>query len=101
MQDLEGSLVRANAIVVVALPTGNYQMPSKREIKGRQDAMARGQVEVGTVCSFGLRVVHCLAQRSSRVLFNTFIIGYVRKNEDRKGDKEREEDRAPTSKSLA
>ena len=26
-----------------------------------------------SVCSFGLRVIHCLAQHSSRVLFNMFI----------------------------
>ena len=53
------------------------------------------------VCSIGLRVVHCLAQRSSRVLFNTFIKGPVRKNEHREGDKERVKDRASASKSSA
>ena len=46
--DLEGPLVRANGIAVVAPPTGDYQMPSKGEIKDRQDAVARGQVEVAT-----------------------------------------------------
>ena len=46
--DSEGFLVRANVIAVVAPPTGNYQMPSKREIKDRQDAVARGQVEMAT-----------------------------------------------------
>ena len=46
MLDSEGPLVRANAIAVVAPPTGDYQMPSKREIKDRQDVMACGQVEV-------------------------------------------------------
>ena len=29
-------------------PTGDYQMPSKSKIKDRQDAVARGQVEVAT-----------------------------------------------------
>ena len=29
----EGPLVRANVIVVVAPPTGDYQMPSRSEIK--------------------------------------------------------------------
>ena len=42
----EGSLVRANFITVVASPTGDSQMPSKSEIKYRQGAVARGQVEV-------------------------------------------------------
>ena len=42
------------------------------------------------VCSFGLRVDHCLAQRSSRVLFNAFVKGPARKNEHREGDKEGE-----------
>ena len=46
--DSEGPLVRANVIAVVAPPTGDYQMPSKGEIKDRQDAVARGQVEVAT-----------------------------------------------------
>ena len=46
--DSEGLLVRANVIVVVAPPTGDYQMPSKGEIKDSQDAVARGQVEVTT-----------------------------------------------------
>ena len=53
------------------------------------------------VCSFGLRVVHCLEQRSSRVLFNTYIKGPVKKNELREGDKERVKDRASASKSSA
>ena len=53
------------------------------------------------VCSFGLRGVHCLAQRSSRVLFNTFIKGHVRKNENREEDKERVKERASISKSSA
>ena len=48
MLDSEGFLVHANVIAVVAPPTGNYQMPSKREIKDRQDAVARGQVEMAT-----------------------------------------------------
>ena len=38
--------MRANAIAVVAPPTGDYQMPSKGEVKDKQDAVARGQVEV-------------------------------------------------------
>ena len=46
--DSEGSLMRANVIAVVAAPTGVCQMPSKSEIKGRQDAVARGQVGVAT-----------------------------------------------------
>ena len=53
------------------------------------------------VCDFGLRVVHCLAQRSSRALFNTFIEGHVRKNENREGGEERVKERASTSKSSA
>ena len=48
MLDYEGPLVRANVIAVVAPPTGDYQMPSKGEIKDRQDAVARGQDEVAT-----------------------------------------------------
>ena len=44
----EGPLVRANFIAVVAPLTGDYQMPSKSEIKDRRDAVARGQVEVVT-----------------------------------------------------
>ena len=48
MLDSEGPLVRANVIAVAAPPTGDYQMPSKGEIKDRQDAVARGQVEVAT-----------------------------------------------------
>ena len=48
MLDSEGPLVRANIIAVVAPPTGDYQMPSKSEIKNRQDAVARGQ-EVATL----------------------------------------------------
>ena len=40
--------MRANAIAVVTLLTGNYEMPSKREVKDRENAMARGQVEVAT-----------------------------------------------------
>ena len=48
MLDSEGALVRANVIAVIAPPTGDYQMPSKSEIKDRQDAGARGQVEVAT-----------------------------------------------------
>ena len=46
--DSEGLLVRANVVAVVAPPTGDYQMPSKGELKDRQDAVARGQVEVAT-----------------------------------------------------
>ena len=46
--DSEGPLVRANVVAVVAPPTGDYQMPSNGEIKDRQDAVARGQVEVAT-----------------------------------------------------
>ena len=48
MLDSEGPLVRANVIVVVAPPTGGYQMPSKGEIKDSQDAVARDQDEVTT-----------------------------------------------------
>ena len=48
MLDSEGFLVRVNVIAAVAPPTGDYQMPSKSEIKGRQDAVAYGQVEVAT-----------------------------------------------------
>ena len=48
MLDSEGPLVRANVIAVAAPPTGDYQVPSKGEIKDRQDAVARGQVEVAT-----------------------------------------------------
>ena len=48
MLDSEGPLVRTNAIAAVVPPTGDYQMPSKGEIKDRQDAVARGQVEVTT-----------------------------------------------------
>ena len=48
MLDSEGPLVRASVIAVVAPPTGDYQMPSKWDIKDRQDAVARGQVEVVT-----------------------------------------------------
>ena len=48
MLDSEGPLVRANVIAVVAPPTGDYQMPSKGEIKDRQDAVARGQIEVAS-----------------------------------------------------
>ena len=40
--DSEGPLVRANGIAVVAPQTVDYQMPSKSETKGRQDAVARG-----------------------------------------------------------
>ena len=42
------SLVRANVIASIAPPTGDYQMPSNREMKDRQDVVARGQVEVAT-----------------------------------------------------
>ena len=48
MLDAEGSLVRAKIIAVVASLIGDYQMPSKSEIKDRQDVVARGQVEVAT-----------------------------------------------------
>ena len=48
MLDLGGPLVSANYIPVVAPPTGEYQMPSKGEIKDRQDAVARDQVEMAT-----------------------------------------------------
>ena len=44
----EGPLVRTNVTAVVAPPTGDYQMQSKSRIKDRQDAVARGQVEVAT-----------------------------------------------------
>ena len=45
----EGPLVHANFIAMVASPIGDYQkMPSKSEIKYRQDAVTRGQVEVTT-----------------------------------------------------
>ncbi|CAN0217617.1 unnamed protein product [Ascophyllum nodosum] len=46
--DSKGPLVRANVIAVVTPPTGDHQMPSRDEIKDRQDAMARGHVEVAT-----------------------------------------------------
>ena len=46
--DSESPLVRANVIAVVAPPTGDDQMPSKSEIKDRQDAAVRGHVEVAT-----------------------------------------------------
>ena len=46
--DSKDPLVRANVNAVVAPPTGDYQMPSKGEIKDRQDAVARGQVEMAT-----------------------------------------------------
>ena len=42
--DSEGPLVRVNVVAVFAPPTGDYQMPSRSEIKDRQDAEARGQV---------------------------------------------------------
>ena len=48
MLDSEGPLVRANGIAEVAPPTGDYEMPSESEIKDRQHAVARGQVEVAT-----------------------------------------------------
>ena len=48
MLDSKDPLVRANVIAVVAPPTGDCQMPSKSEIKDRQDAAAHGQVEVAT-----------------------------------------------------
>ena len=40
--------MRANVIAVVAPPTGDYKMSSKGEMKDRQDAVARGQIEVAT-----------------------------------------------------
>ena len=42
---------------------------------------------VAAVCSLGPRVAYCLTQCSSRVLFNTFIKGHVRKSE--KGEREK------------
>ena len=48
MLDSEGPLVRANVIAVVAPPADDYQIQSKGEIKDRQDAVVRGQVEVAT-----------------------------------------------------
>ena len=45
--DSECPLERAN-IILVAAPIGDYQMPSKSEIKDRQDAVARGLLEVAT-----------------------------------------------------
>ena len=48
MLDSRGPLVRAIVITVVSPPIGDYQMPSKSEIKDRQDAVAWGQVEVVT-----------------------------------------------------
>ena len=48
MRDSEGPLVRANVIALVAPPTGDYPMLSKGETKDRQDAVARGQVELAT-----------------------------------------------------
>ena len=47
MLDSECPLERAN-IILVAAPIGDYQMPSKSEIKDRQDAVARGLLEVAT-----------------------------------------------------
>ena len=40
--------MRLNVIAGVALPTGDYQIPLKSEIEDRQNAVARGQVEVAT-----------------------------------------------------
>ena len=42
--------------------------------------------------SLGLRVVYCLEQ-CSRVLFNTFINGHVRKSEERERERERKRER--------
>ena len=44
-----GPLVRTNVVAMVAPPTGDYQMPSKSEIEKKQDAGARGQVEVANL----------------------------------------------------
>ena len=55
MLDSEGPLVRANVIAAVAPPTGDYQMPSKGEIKDKQDAVARGQAGVATPLGTGTR----------------------------------------------
>ena len=49
--DSEGPMVRANVVAVVAPPTSDYQMPSKGEIKDRQDAVVR--VEVGVANPLG------------------------------------------------
>ena len=54
------------------------------------------------VCSLELQVVNCLAQYSSRVLFDTFIKGHTRKSEKRERERERESgSRASDSKSSA
>ena len=55
MLDSEGLLVRVNVIADFAQPTGNYQTPSKSEIKDRQDAVASGQLEVATPLGTGTR----------------------------------------------
>ena len=54
-----------------------------------------------SVCSFGLRLVHRLEQRGSRVLFNTFIKGHARKKQNKEGHKEKVKERASTSQSSA
>ena len=50
--------------------------------------------------SLGLRVVHCLEQCSSIVLFSTFIDGHVRKSEEREGEKKREREREKERKRV-
>ena len=69
--------------LVVAPPTGDYQMPSKGEIKDRQDAVARGQVEVatplGTVTRGGMDCIACHTK-------GAWCCGFRRKNVSCKHD---------------
>ena len=85
---------------------------SKNEayIKDEDGTLLRDVVRIGErwvrgfVCSLGLRVVHCLAQCSSTVLFDTFIKGHVRESEKKEREKESERERdgkASASKSSA
>ena len=70
--DSEGPLVRVNVIAVVAPPTGDYQMPSKSEIKDRQNAVARGQVQVATPLGTVIRGedrVYCVSYQGRMVLW--------------------------------
>ena len=77
MLDSEGPLVRANVIAVVAPPTGDYHIPSKREINDRQDAVARGQVEVATP----LGAVTCGEDRVYRVSYQGRMVLWVPEQE--------------------
>lgn len=47
--DDEEYLLHANVIAVVAPAFGDYKVPSEGEIKDREDAVVRGQVEVTTL----------------------------------------------------